>query len=176
MMKAAMRFGAMSLTGSMMMAAVAFASPENRYLEYKEPVAAAGGFNWLSTAAYMLTLLIVFAVVLWAAYSVSQWFGGRMHRMQTEGGAAVVGAVSLGGSRQVVMLKVGERVLLLGVTDQQVNLLQEITDEEQVKQLLQQNRTMTPGTVGGNLFSEQLLQLDELEKHLPKFIRKRRNR
>lgn len=176
MMKAFRCLGVAHLLALMLMPAAAFASPGNSYLEYKEPVAAAGGFNWLSTAAYMLTLLIVFAVVLWAAYSVSQWFGGRMHRLQTEGGAVVVSVVSLGGNRQVVMLKVGDRILVLGVTDQQVNLLQEINDEEQVKQLLQQSQATSPGNVGVNLFSEQLLQLDELEKHLPKFIRKHRNR
>ena len=175
MMKAFRCLGVANLITFLSMPVAALASPGNSYLEYKEPAAAGGGFNWLSTAAYMLTLLIVFAVVLWAAYSVSQWFGGRMHRLQTEGGAAVVSVVSLGGSRQVVMLKVGERILVLGVTDQQVNLLQEINDEEQVKQLLQQNRTMLPGNAGATLFSEQLLQLDELEKHLPKFIRRHRN-
>ena len=155
---------------------IAFASPENRYLEYKEPVAANSSMNWLSTAAYMITLLIVFAVVLWAAYSVSQWFGGRMNRLQAANGAAIVGAVSLGGNRQVVMLKVGERILLLGVTDQQINLLQEVTDEEQVRQLLEQHRTAVQTNVADNLFSNQLLQLDDLEKHLPRFIRNRRNK
>ena len=156
--------------------AIAFASPENRYLEYKEPMAANSGMNWLSTAAYVITLLIVFAVVLWAAYSVSQWFGGRMNRLQAANGAAIVGAVSLGGNRQVVMLKVGERILLLGVTDQQINLLQEVTDEEQVRQLLEQHRTAVQTNVADNLFSNQLLQLDDLEKHLPRFIRNRRNK
>ena len=158
-----------------MMTTAAFASPENRYLEYKEPMTASGGSNWLSTAAYLITLLIVFAVVLWAAYSVSQWFGGRMNRMHAANGTSVAGAVSLGGNRQVVLLKVGERILLLGVTDQQINLLQEIDDEQQVKQLLQQGNGAEV-RYGGNLFADQLSQLEELEKKLPNFMRNLRKK
>lgn len=175
-MKTFLGFSVAGFVGFLNRTAVAFASPENRYLEYKEPVAANSGMNWLSTAAYMITLLIIFAVVLWAAYSVSQWFGGRMNRLQAANGAAIVGAVSLGANRQVVMLKVGERILLLGVTDQQINLLQEVTDEEQVRQLLEQHRTAAQTNVADSLFSNQLLQLDDLEKHLPRFIRNHRNK
>ncbi len=167
------RLAGLVLTGAAALgsAAVAFAAPDNRYLAYKEP-AAAGGSGWLGTAAYMITLLLVFAGVLWAAYTASRWFGGRMNRMQAANGASVVGAVSLGGTRQAVFLRVGEKILLLGVTDQQVNLLREIDDEQLVQQFLQQ--PSLEGTADRSLFSDQLQLLDELEKRLPGFVRARK--
>lgn len=161
---------ALSCAVSLQLAASAFASPDNRYLEYKDP--AAGGSSWLGTAAYLVTLLLVFAGVLWAAYAASRWFGGRMNRMQSANGVSVVGAVSLGGSRQVAFLRVGDKILLLGVTDQQVNVLREIDDEQLVQQLLQaQQQEPQPGA---GLFSDQLQLLDELEKRLPGFVRGRK--
>ena len=72
--------------------------------------------------AFLLVLGLAYAATRLMAQRVPTPAGGRLR---------VVGHLSLGGRRGVAMVRHGRRVLILGVTDQQVNLLDSFESEEE---------------------------------------------
>jgi flagellar biogenesis protein FliO len=82
-----------------------------------------------------LRFVLAFALVLLAAAGASRWVA-RQSRAGAPGALRLLGAISLGGSRSVCVVHVGRRVLVLGVADHGVRLLQAITDGEEVAAIL----------------------------------------
>jgi len=79
-------------------------------------------------------MLAVVAAILFAAHFVTKWIALR----SVPGSAAargderlrVLGRVGLGRDCQAVVLQMGERCLLLGVTPASITLLRELDEEE----------------------------------------------
>nr|WP_275585062.1 flagellar biosynthetic protein FliO [Peribacillus deserti] len=98
-----------------------------------------------------------------------------------------LGGTSLGGNRSIQLVKVGERVLVVGVGDN-IQLLKEIAEEEEYKDLLQEHNSKLDGMLqpsdliskwmqrskdqdSENRFTGQLKkQLEELSKSRKKMI------
>lgn len=83
----------------------------------------------------LIRFLLAFAVVLVLAAVVSRavarrarGFGGSPFRL--------LGGLSLGPGRQLCAVQVGRRVLVLGLGDKQVRLVDRITDADEVAALL----------------------------------------
>ena len=79
--------------------------------------------------------IVAFAAVLLLAAWVSRWLAIQS-RGARGGSLAVLGAVGLGGARQVCLVRVGRRVLVLGIADKQVELLCSITDPQEIAELV----------------------------------------
>ncbi len=62
-------------------------------------------------------VLVGYLAYLAARYLGGRWTGGAV------AGCRIVGGLSLGGRRALVMVQLGERILVLGVTDQSVTRL-----------------------------------------------------
>ena len=90
--------------------------------------------SWWSTLAYLLSLVAVFAVVVLLAYFTSRFIGGRFNA-RSSGGGRVLENLPLGTNRSVCVVKIAGRVFLLGVTDNNITLLSEITDNEEIDAL-----------------------------------------
>ncbi len=82
-----------------------------------------------------IRFVLAFALVLAAAAGGSRWLA-RQARGGSSAGVRLVGGVSLGGGRSVCAVHVGRRVLVLGVADHQVRLLQTITDADEVEAMV----------------------------------------
>jgi flagellar biosynthetic protein FliO len=81
-----------------------------------------------------VALLVVLGVIGAVAASVRRWVPAA--RSVTSDQLRVVGRTALSSKQSAVLLHVGKRVVLLGVTPESVNTLSEITDESEVAQLI----------------------------------------
>lgn len=80
-----------------------------------------------------LGLLVVVGLAYLATRVLSQGVGASPQR----GPVRVLGHLHLGGRRGVSLVKLGSRVLVLGVTDHEVRLLSDVTDPAEVAALEQ---------------------------------------
>ena len=101
--------------------------------EEVEPVSA--GVSWWSTLAYVISLIAVFAIVLVMAYVFARLIGGKLNARMSGQTSKVLENLPLGPNRSVCIVEMAGRVFLLGVTDSSINLLTEITDEEEIERL-----------------------------------------
>lgn len=110
------------------------------------------GISWWSTLAYLLSLMLVFAFVVVLAYLAARFMGGRFQLRQKDTGGRVLETLTLGPKCSVSAVRMAGRVFLLGITEQQVSLLAEITDPDEIE-LLERESLMHP--TDNSLFSEQ---------------------
>lgn len=97
--------------------------------------AVAAGSGVLQVVWGLLKIIIGLVVVGGLAYLTTRFLTQRLPAGQGRGAVRVLGHVYLGGRRGVSILKVGRRVLVLGVTDHQVSLLESVTDPVEVSAL-----------------------------------------
>ena len=134
------------------------------YLSYQEPKPA--GSSWLSTIAYVVTLLVTFTVVIALAYFTSRFLGQKMGRYSAAGDNKVLVSLPLGQNRGVYVVEVAGKFLVLGVTDHSVNFLQEITDPAMIEKLWS---TVPPGSPNqfDTVFQRQLASLQQMSHKFP---------
>lgn len=80
----------------------------------------------------LLKIFIGLAFVVVLAYYFTRLATHRLPAPQNRSGVRVLGHLFLGGRRGVSLVKLGPHILVLGVTDQQVNLLERISDPGEV--------------------------------------------
>ncbi len=157
------------LTGSVEAAA------NNDYLQYQEPKSTS--FNsWFSTLAYIFSLLLTFAAVLAMAYFASRFLGLRM----SGGGwsklknGRVLQTIPIGTNKAVTIVNAAGKILVLGVTDSSVNLLTEITDEEEIEKLTSEIESNgIENEPFEQVFNRQMQSLQQMVNRFPKtFSRK----
>lgn len=97
---------------------------------------------WLQT-------IVVLAVVLGAMWLVLKWLRKRGIGASFGGSGSAVQVLNrgyLGGRHQMVLVRFGRRVLLLGVTPQSVNVLSEISNAEEASHVLAQLESAKVGS------------------------------
>ncbi|GIC78045.1 flagellar biosynthetic protein FliO [Moritella sp. F3] len=79
--------------------------------------------NDLDMLQWLLSLLVVLAVILMLAWIAkkSRVFGSNHQQLQ------VVATLPLGPKERIMVIKVGEEQVLVGVTGQQISLLKELS-------------------------------------------------
>ena len=120
--------------------------------------------SWWSTLAYLVSLVAVFALVVGLAYFTAKFVGSRFNA-KSSGGGRVLENLPLGSNRSVCVIKIAGRVFLLGVTENNITLLSEITDDETIENL-QENAPE-------NIFSKDFGTFSQLvQKIQPPFKKK----
>lgn len=99
-----------------------------------------------------LRFAAAFVVVLVAAAAATRWLAAQTKGLQRSA-FAVLGGLALGGSRQVLAVRVGRRVLVLGLADKQIQLLETITDPEEIAMLQAPPPEAGAGRAGRALFA-----------------------
>jgi len=140
------------------------AESQGEYLNYQEPKAS--GSSWLSTLAYLFTVIVTFAVVIGLAYFTSRFLGQRMGRSAAAGDNRIVFSLSLGPNRNVSVAEIAGKYLILGVTEHSINLLQEITEPEQIDKIKSINHNL-PATPFDAIFQRQLASLQKMSQRFP---------
>lgn len=134
-----------------------YANPDSGYLAYNNP-ATSSAPSTLTTFSYIFSLLLTFAVVVGLAYFTSK-FLSRKHSLTLQGKSITIhDTVSLGLNKQLYLVEIGSKVLLLGVTDHNINNIQEITDEKFITELKEKNlksELQIPQTFQ-NVFQQQI--------------------
>jgi len=125
--------------------------------------------SWLSTLAYLLSLLAVFAFVLLLSYVAARFVGGRFSAFTSNGGGRMISSVALGPKMSVAIVEIAGQMLILGVTEHNVTLLSEVTDPEEIDRL---ERTALTNNMPQGVFSEQLSALSGVLDKLPPIFKR----
>ena len=91
---------------------------------------AAGGLDSLLSLVWMLVCVLAVIVL---AYLFTRYVAGRGGLVSAPGGSErfkVLSRLSLGREQSAVLVKAGEKYLLLGVTSSEITVLKELTQEE----------------------------------------------
>ena len=129
--------------------------------------------SWWSTLAYLVSLVAVFAFVVVMAYFASKFLSGKFGRSISGTGGKMLEHLPLGPNKSVCIVEIGGRILLLGVTDQQITMLGEITDQQEIERL---RRQVLVQPVESGAFASQLSSLEELTRRVPSLFRDGLNR
>ena len=144
----------------------AYAAESNgEYLQYQEPKAAVYS-SGLSTLTYIFSLLITFAIVIGLAYFASRFIGQKMGKKLTIGNHKIIATLPLGTNRAVYIVEIAGKFLVLGVTDHTINILQEITDIEEIEKM-KVNQISVPEMQFDKVFQRQLASLQQLSLNFP---------
>lgn len=127
------------------------------------------GISWWSTAAYLASLFVIFAFVVGMAYVAARFLGGHFAKGSVRGERSILTNLPLGPGKSVAAVELAGRVFLLGVTDQSITLLTEVTDEDEIEKLREERQVLPPG---GDLFNQQFGALSDLVKNIPPLFRK----
>lgn len=143
------------------------------YLAYQEPQASSS--SWLSTIAYVFSVIITFAVVIGLAYFTSRFLGQKMGKMSASADNRILTTLALGPNRAVHVVEVAGRVLLLGVTDHSITMLEEITDQERIAKLKQQSAATSTSPSFDSVLQRQLASLQQMSQRFPAIFKDRDN-
>ena len=87
----------------------------------------------LGSLLSLIWLLVCVLVIVVLAYLFTKYVAGRGGTIGASGGSErfkVLSRLSLGREQSAVLVKAGEKYLLLGVTASQISVLKELTQEE----------------------------------------------
>ena len=157
---------------------VAFAEPalaaqeaaQGGYLSgYETNVPQPAAMSWWSTAAYLVSLFVIFAFVVGMAYLAARFLGGHFARPLKTTAGRIVTNLPLGPGKSVCIVEMSDHFLMLGVTEHEITLLRAITDLEEMEKL---RRMDSDVSFSGDMFSQQLGSLSGLAQKIPPFLRK----
>ena len=96
----------------------------------------------------LLGVLAVIVLILYFAYFATRWIGMRSVpggagtlRAPGAGDLRILGQLGVGRNERLVLVRLGERCYLLGVTEHQITLLRELDGEEAAPWLAQNDGT-----------------------------------
>ncbi|MBR4695284.1 MAG: flagellar biosynthetic protein FliO [Selenomonadaceae bacterium] len=146
------------------------AAPSGGYLSgYENVDPNPSPVSWWSTLAYLISLLAIFAFVVVLAYFAARFMGGHFSSSLSGNGGRLLESLPLGPKMSVCLVEMADRVFLLGVTEHNITLLSEITDEEEIERLRRQSLTHA---VDMGMFSQQFGALSEFVQKVPPLFRK----
>lgn len=146
------------------------AAPSGGYLAaYNDVDPMPTASSWLSTLAYLLSMLVVFALVLVLSYGAARFVGGRFSAFSTNGGGRLISSVALGPKMSVAVVEIAGQMLILGVTEHNVSLLSDVTDPEEIDRL---ERVALTNNIPAGIFSDQLSALTKVIGKLPPIFKK----
>lgn len=142
------------------------AENSKEYLQYQEPQAPTYT-SWLSTVAYVVSLLVTFALVIGLAYFASRFLGQRMGGATLNNNGKVVSYISLGQNKGIYVIDVLGRIFILGVTEHSMTVLKEITDTIEIEKIRAENIFEGSSNQFDQVLQKQLVYLQQLSKKFP---------
>lgn len=143
---------------------------------YQEPAPKSTQTSWGSTFAYLLSLLVVFAFVAFLAYIVSKLLGNKFGTVNVRKSGKVLDSLPLGTNRSLAVVEIANKVMLLGVTEQNITLLDEITDELEIARLRENADHGVQNENFQQIFEKQLVSLNQLSKRIPTLLKEKKDR
>jgi len=141
--------------------------PQGEYLKYQEPQAPTGSSSWVSTLAYILSLVATFAVVIGLAFLTSRFLGQKFGYLSIRNTNKVLVTLPLGNNRAVYVVEVAGKYLVLGVTDHNITLLQEIVDAVEIEKIQIQGTLSSEQDQFKNIFQKHLDSLQQISQSSP---------
>lgn len=141
------------------------AEPAGEYLQYQEPKPASYSSGF-STLAYIFSLLVTFSIVIGLAYFASRFLGQKMGSKLAMGNQRIIATLPMGANRNICVVEIAGKFLILGVTDHTITVLQEITDPVEIEKM-QAERQIEPDNQFDKVFQRQLASLQRLSPKFP---------
>ncbi|MDA3901774.1 MAG: flagellar biosynthetic protein FliO [Spirochaetes bacterium] len=120
--------------------AVADPPVEETLYDYETPIVEETSYGWMIFKALFIIALIVLGFYFFVRYLTR-------HGAIASSGAGVLSTVAvmpLGTNKQIQVVEVGSRVLVLGVCDSNISLLKEVSDRDEIDRIkLQSSRSVT---------------------------------
>ncbi len=91
----------------------------------------------------MLKMVFALLLVLGLIYLLIKFLGRRNRLFQHVKGLENLGGISVGQNKSIQIIRIGSKLYLIGVGDN-VEMLQEITDDQMLEDLLQEEDTAAP--------------------------------
>lgn len=95
-----------------------------------------------------LRVLLALLLLLPAAYLVTRAYAFRVGKTRLWRSLQILEAANLGPGRSLYLVRVGERLLVLGVTAHSVSLVAEITDPNEIAAIVDRPDKARPGGFG----------------------------
>lgn len=125
---------------------------------------AAGG---TSTFLNLVKLALALVVVLGLIYVLLKFLNKRNRLFQQVRAMENIGGIALGNNKSVQIVRVGEKVFMLGVGDN-VDLLTEIKDEQTIKELTEQDQQeMKASALLANILPSRKQQEEKQQEDKP---------
>jgi flagellar protein FliO/FliZ len=131
--------------------------------------------SWWSTMAYLVSLMVVFAFVLGLAYFVSRLLGGKYAKVGIGSEGQILDNLPLGPNRAVCVVEIAGKVMVMGVTEHSITLLQEITDEYEIQQMRSKAVDKRVNKELQNIFSQQFSSLEQISRRIPTIFKDKRD-
>jgi len=141
------------------------AAETGEYLKYQEPQPATS--SWLATSGYIVSLLLTFLLVLALAYLTSRYLGQRMTNGGRFGSGKIYATLSLGPNRAIYVIEIAGKFMVLGVTEQNITMLNEITSLSDIEQLKATQNISMPPEQFSSVFHRQIGLLRQMQKKSP---------
>lgn len=138
------------------------------YLEGYDTTPKPAEISWWSTIAYLVSLFLVFAFVVTAAYIASRYLGKHFAQAASADGGRILAHLPLGPNRSVCIVELAGRGYVLGVTDHQINLIREIDDADELAAI----RAAREESLGGDVLSGQFGSLKSLVERIPSILKR----
>ncbi|HWR43155.1 flagellar biosynthetic protein FliO [Sporomusa sp.] len=141
------------------------AGETGEYLKYQEPQPPTS--SWLAASGYVVSLILTFLLVLGLAYFTSRFLAQKINAPAGLNSGKIHTTLPLGPNRAVYVIEIAGKFMVLGVTEQTISLLKEITSPEDIEQLKAQVNIGFPPEQFDNIFHRQLLSIKQLNKKFP---------
>lgn len=141
------------------------AAETGEYLKYQEPQPATS--SWLATSGYIVSLLLTFLLVLGLAYLTSRFVGKKMAGGAGLGNGKVYATLSLGHNRGVYVIEIAGKFMVLGVTEQNITMLTEVSSLSDIEQLKATQNLGMPPEQFSSVFHKQLGLLRQMQRKFP---------
>lgn len=146
---------------------------QSGYLTYEEPAAQSAQSSWISTVAYLFSLLMVFFFVAGMAYFASKLIGQKLSGSGLSKSSKVLESLPLGANKSLCVVEMADKVMLIGVSDHNITLLKEITDEMEIVKLRAQAEEVKGQSDFNHIFEKQLVSLEKLSSRIPAMLKKK---
>lgn len=162
---------------SLVQAAQEIPSQSGGYLSnYQDTTSQPTQSSWLSTVAYLISLFIVFAFVVGLAYFASRFLGKKIGAANLSKSSKVLESLQLGTNQALYVVEIAGEILLIGVTDHNITLLNKVTDELEIGKLRSQADFNLTNESFNHMFENQLVSLEQMARKVPNILNINRDR
>jgi len=140
------------------------------YLEYQEPQQPQTPF--FSTWSSVFSLLATFFVVLALAYLTSRLVANKL-KWSAESGGKIISCLSFGAGRGVYLVEFAGRYWILGVTEHNINLLKELSDDGEIEKFKESPVNLNESF--DFIFKRQLSSLQQISQKIPAVFGRKNN-
>ncbi len=145
---------------------VVMAQEKTGYLQYKEPSPVITTPNTVTVVGYIISLLLVLVVVAYLAFYASKIFGKNYNKNRVVTSEKIIATLPLGINKNLCLVELGKQVLVLSITEQNINFVKEITDLQEIADLKHEFKdSREPESV---FLNEDILKVQQIKEKFMK--------